>query len=246
MFYKGNNTSIPVWNPRPDFFYVYYLQRFTGDQVITASANNKDILAYATKFGAKHMGVTVINTGKTEKTVNLAIKQFGVGDTYYVYSLTGGEGNGDYSQAVYVNDTPPSTETGGPIDDLGSVQAWAYPVENEIKITSPRMSVQFILIESGEKDMAVREDGTRLNGDEAPAKVMIYPTPARETLKIDLKQGGYHRIDIVNIQGSIVYSGSVNPAQRELRLSPRLPSGYYFVRLSGLTKTAVSKLIICK
>ncbi len=32
MFYKGNNSQIPAWNPRPDFFYVYYLQRRCGEQ----------------------------------------------------------------------------------------------------------------------------------------------------------------------------------------------------------------------
>jgi hypothetical protein len=243
MFYTGNTASIPKWTPRPDFFYAYYLQKFTGDRAVPASSSNKDILVYATTFSTnQQMGVVIINKGKTGQVVNLSIKQFGVGDRYYVYSLTGEE-NRDYSQTVTINDAPPALAVGGPsLDDLESISAFGYPVGDEIKVASPRMSVQFVLIDGGEKDMAVREEG-RL---ESPAKVMIYPTPARESLKIDLKEGGYHRIDIVNVSGSVVYSGEVNPALRELRLTPRLSSGYYFVKLTGVRKTAVSKLIICK
>jgi len=46
MFYDGENKSLQ-WQPRPDFYYAYYQQKFTGDHVIPANSNNTNILAYA-------------------------------------------------------------------------------------------------------------------------------------------------------------------------------------------------------
>ncbi len=67
MFYRGNNSLIPQWNPRPEFYYIYYLQKFTGDHSVKTSVNgNKDLLAYATTFSSGHLALTIVNKSKNE------------------------------------------------------------------------------------------------------------------------------------------------------------------------------------
>ena len=51
MFYQGDNTSL-LWQPRPDFYYAYYQQKFTGDHVISATSTNTNILAYSSRFAS--------------------------------------------------------------------------------------------------------------------------------------------------------------------------------------------------
>ena len=49
MFYQGSNSSL-LWQPRPDFYYAYYQQKFSGDHAIAAASSNSSILAYASRF----------------------------------------------------------------------------------------------------------------------------------------------------------------------------------------------------
>jgi hypothetical protein len=63
MFYQGSNTSL-LWQPRPDFYYLNYAQKFTGDHVISATSNNSNILAYASTFASGETGVVIVNKGK--------------------------------------------------------------------------------------------------------------------------------------------------------------------------------------
>ena len=177
MFYKGNNTQIPVWNPRPDFFYVYYLQRFFGDHAVkTAVTGSSDVLAYASTFSSGHTGVVLVNKGATEQIVKLALAGIGVDDLYYVYTLTGGTDNVQLSQKVYVNDVGPTGAAWGPLNELEKIQAYGYAIENEIKLVSPPRSVQYVLITNGNRIIAgVSAAGVQTVGHYALGQ--NYPNP---------------------------------------------------------------------
>ena len=152
MFYNGSNTSIPLWNPRPDFFYLYYMQKFTGDHVISTSVNgSQDIYAYASMFASGHQGVVVINKGVNNLVVDLNPVNLKVGGKYYIYSLNTDD-NTNYPQTVFVNNFGPSSSVEwGPLDSLIRIPASAYQIGNEIKFISPATSVQFIMIEPGNR-----------------------------------------------------------------------------------------------
>jgi hypothetical protein len=246
MFYKGNNSQIPVWNPRPDFFYVYYLQHFVGDHVVSASvAGSADILAYATRFYSEHAGIVVVNKGTADRVVKLAPGGFGVGERFYVYSLTGID-NSQWPQAIYVNDEgPPSNVTWGPVEGLEQIPAYAYQVGDEIKFASRARSVQFILIEPGDNFLAVK-DSRIADAGSIPTQFRVYPSPTSGVFNITLQAGTFNKMDIVDLMGRIVYSKVIAPFEAALQLQPNLPSGSYFVRLYNKKEVKVTKLIISK
>ena len=115
MFYSGSNTQIPAWNPRPDFFYAYYLPYFIGDHMVSTVSGNKDLLAYSSTFASGHTGIVIVNKLKTDQVVKLLPKDYGFGSRFYLYSLTGGTDNGEFSQMVSVNDNAPTAPEWGPI-----------------------------------------------------------------------------------------------------------------------------------
>jgi hypothetical protein len=149
MFNKGDEPGVPIWNPRPDFFYMYYFQKFFGDHVLNASVDgNTNILAYPSRFNSEHAGIIVVNKEKTDQVVKIEPQVLTLGEKYYLYSLTGGDDNGEFSQSVYVNNEAPTNATGGPINNLQEIPAWAYTIDDEIIFSSPARSVQFILLET--------------------------------------------------------------------------------------------------
>lgn len=150
MFYQGSNTSLR-WQPRPDFYYAYYTQKFTGDHVISATSDNTDILAYASKFASGETGVVIVNKGKTNQVVKIDPKTIGVGNQYYNYSLTGGTDNGDFSLHVSVNGVGPIGTQWGPRETLETIPANTYSIAEEIKLNVPGRSVQFVMIEAGDR-----------------------------------------------------------------------------------------------
>ncbi|HEX7583419.1 MAG TPA: T9SS type A sorting domain-containing protein, partial [Prolixibacteraceae bacterium] len=170
MFYQGDNASL-LWQPRPDFYYAYYQQKFTGDHVISATSNNSIILAYASRFASGETGVVIVNRGKTAQIVKIDPKDIGVGNQYYNYTLTGGTDNGDFSLYVSVNGVSPTGTQWGPRESLESIPASAYSIDDAITLNSPGRSVQFIMVEAGTKK--------------------LYPTSLASELKNELELSNY-------------------------------------------------------
>ena len=244
MFNKGDEPGAPVWNPRPAFFYMYYFQKSFGDHVVRSSVTgSNNVLAYSSKFKSGHAGIVVVNKGTTEHVVRLTTQDYKAGERFYVYSLTGGNDNGEFSQSVYVNDVPPTNATGGPIDGLADVPAWAYPVGDEIKFTSPGRSVQFVLVEPGQ---SVSVDETPEIVGSVPMSFTVYPNPATGLFKLDLQKGRFNKLEIFDVLGRKVYSKVIDPSQTVLPLQPNLTSGVYFVRLFTGREVKVKKLLIHK
>jgi hypothetical protein len=148
MFNYGDEPGVPRWNPRPAFFTMYYFQKFFGDRLLDASVEGDSCIAvYASRFGSGQAGVVVVNTGTKGQTVQLELSDFHCGRRYYLYTLTGGTDNGEFSQCVFVNGRGPDYRMGGPINGLENIKAWSAPVKNGIRFASPARSVQYLLIE---------------------------------------------------------------------------------------------------
>jgi hypothetical protein len=222
------------------------LQQFVGDHVVSTSVTpSTDVLAYATTFHSKHAGVVVVNRGNGERVVKLATGDFRVGERFYVYSLTGVDAS-QWPQAVFVNDEGPTSDlTWGPVEGLEQIPAYAYPVGDEIKFVSPARSVQFILIEPGDRVLAVK-DGRGTDGGSIPTQFRIYPNPASNVFNITLQAGTFNKVDIVDLMGRIVYAKVIAPSETALQFQPNLASGSYFVRLHSTKEVKVTKLIISK
>jgi hypothetical protein len=249
MFYKGSNSSIPLWNPRPAFFFIYYLQKFYGDYMISTASDDRNIVAYASTFSSGEVAVIIVNKGTSEQIVNIKPESFGSGENFYLYSLAGeiiGAEDDRFPQGVNVNGYGPDTGAGtwGPVDELEDIKAYAYNIGDEIKLTSPGHSVQFVLIDHGDTYLVIDEGKQDQQKARVPHQIKIYPSPASEYFKIDLQQGRYNRIDIVDLLGRVVYSRNIDPSEAILSVKPDLPSGLYFVRMLDGKQVAVAKLLI--
>jgi len=248
MFYKGASTTIPAWSPRPDVFYLYYLQRFTGDHSVkSAVSGSSDILAYASTFSSGQAAVIIVNKGDAEKVIKVAVQDFSTGDRYYLYSLTGGTEE-QYAQTVRVNGIGPTGAAFGPAEGLGNIPALAYDTGDEILIVSPPRSVQYLLI-GGSINRVETERTTprdfRLNQN--------FPNPfnARTTITYTLPHAAVVDLRIHDLNGreiEVLLDGK-NQAAGEHSLAidtTQWPSTIYFYTLRSGSWSETRKMVMIK
>jgi hypothetical protein len=260
MFYDNNPPApgTPLWNPRPDYYYVSYLQRFTGDHTVsttvTASPVYNDILAYATRFASGEIGVVVVNKGNTNKVVKLATGNIGVGGKYYVYTLNGA--NDDTygkSQAVVVNGFGPTSVPWGPgPQSLDTIKAWAYPVGSQIKFASPARSVQYVMIESGSNPVSVRNEKQHGIVNQF-ALHQNYPNPfnPQTNISYSLPRASSVTLKVYDILGrevmSLIKSERESEGIHNVTFdATNLPSGVYFYRLQAEKFVETKRMVLMK
>jgi hypothetical protein len=239
MFYDGPSSNIPRWNPHPEFFYAYYSQKFTGDHMVSAAVpGTSQIVAYASTFASGHLGVIVVNKGKTTNTASLVPTNYSFGDRFYTYTLKGGTDNGDFSSQVYVNDEGPSSpDWGPPIATIDSLKAYAYPVDgNVIKFSIPPRSVEFILLEPGTHVItSVNQDQEGVAGQFELEQ--NYPNPFNPTTVISFQLPGASQVrlavfDMLGREVAELVNGMVEPGRHEVEFNAaRLASGVYTYQL---------------
>ena len=183
MFYDGSNKSLQ-YQPRSEFYYAYYTQKFTGDHVISATSSNSNILAYSSRFSSGETGVVIVNKAKTAQVVKIDPKNIGVGNQYYTYSLTGGTDNGDFSLYVSVNGVAPKGTQWGPRESLETLPASAYPIDDAITLNVPGRSVQFIMVEAGTKKLFPTSVANELKNE---LELTNYPNPFSATTTIQFQ-----------------------------------------------------------
>jgi len=254
MFNIGDEPGVPMWNPRPAFFSMYYFQKFFGDHIVSSVVKGRTriptVLAYASTFLSGHMGIAVINTGTSDEVVKLDPGNYIAADRYYVYSLTGGSDNGEFPQTVYVNGTGPTNATGGPIGVLSSIPAWAYSAQGDIKFVSPARSVQFILINPGGSTNVTDErglqpfDGFTLHQNYPnpfnPSTTIEFTLPSRASVSVKI-------LDLLGREIATVFSEQLSAGtySRQWNASG-MPSGVYFCRLRVGAFSQTKKLILLR
>jgi len=258
LFYYGNNSSLR-WQPRPDFYYIYYLQKFTGDHSVGVTiTGSSDILSYVTMFSGGHEGVVVVNKGSKDQVLKIRPGR-GVGQKYYVYSLVGGDAQ-DFSQTVMVNDEAATGTQWGPIDRLESIEANAYTIGDNIVFKSPARSVQYVMVEPGDNIVSVEN-----NEDNAiPSHYELnqnYPNPfnPQTTISYSLPQESNVSLKVFDILGREVADLLQNKFEtagyHEVTFDGlNVPSGIYFYQLtaadpsqsSGQSFVQTKKMILIK
>ncbi|WP_448697490.1 alpha-L-arabinofuranosidase [Mucilaginibacter sp. AW1-3] len=144
LFNIGDEPGASKWNARPAFYYLYYFQKFFGDQMIASSVQGSaDILSYASSFTSGQAGVVLINKSTTDHIVSVSIKNYAPGSNYYYYTLTGGS-DGAFSRKVLVNGNGPAGVSGGPVN-YDTLPANAGSVQNGITVDVPPRSVVFLV-----------------------------------------------------------------------------------------------------
>jgi hypothetical protein len=238
MFNQGDEPGgTPKWNPRAVYYYMYYFQKFFGNHMVNASVSgSSDVIAYASKFNSGEAGIVVVNKGGTEQTVTINMQDFGYGERFYLYSLTGGTDNGQFSLKVSVNGAGPTFASGGP-PNVASIPAWSAKIGEGVKFTAPPKSVQYILIEEGNNVITGTEKHQALD-------VHVYPNPGHDSIQVEFPSGEFSKIEITDIRGKVTHQEEVRPGQTSMRLNKTLASGIYIFRAYAHGKMITTKIII--
>lgn len=148
MFNKGDEPGAEKWNPRPVFYYIYYLQKMMGDRMLSSASSSSNVLSYASSFTSGEKGVVLINKSNKQETVKINVKEANIGKRAYWYTLTGGSDNGDFSRKVLVNSFGPVGESmGGPVHNYKTIKANASSTSDGITIMLPPRATTFLVMD---------------------------------------------------------------------------------------------------
>ena len=98
-----NRMAVPKWNPRPAYYHMYFFQKMLGDRLVSSTSNTSAIVTYASSFTSGETAVALINKSSSAATVQVMVKNFRKGNSFYYYRLNGGTDNGEFSRNVLVN-----------------------------------------------------------------------------------------------------------------------------------------------
>jgi hypothetical protein len=160
-----------------------------------------------------------VNTSKEEQIVRIDVANFGYGNRFYYYTLTGGTDNGDFSRKVFVNGESSSLVSGGP-SDPAAVLPRSAETSGGVKLVAPARSVQYVLIEHGNNVI------TAATAQE-PIALEVYPNPAAETIKVSLPTPGFENVEIRDLQGRSVYRRDLARKETSVDLRVDLSPGTY-------------------
>ena len=251
IFYGGSDANY-LNHPHAEFYYLTYLQKFYGDHAISAASSDADILCYASRYSSGETAMVIVNKGTTQQVIKVNTDSIGVGTKYYIYSFTGGTDNGDFSSNVYINgEGPSSSYQWGPYEELFDIPADAYPIENEIKFTSPGRSVQMIMVEGGNNYMS-SIDEANLEMIHSYHLYQNYPNPFNPSTRISyqLPASTFVIIKVFDVLGNEV-ERLVNERQNAgnhsvLFNGSNLPSGVYFYKIKAGTYHDAKKFLLLK
>jgi len=243
MFSYGNEPGIPQYAPRPAFFHLYYLQKYTGDVLLNSTLTpDSKVVVIPTAFHSGQVGATIVNMGSTQQVVRINIENFRFGDRYFTYTLTGTP-NADFSRKVFVNGIGNILDAGGP-GNYESIKANSSPTGDEIRIKTPPLSVTFVLVESGDKVIPVN-DIVGMNDMHVADKTTLSPNPTSGQYTVLNIPEGTDKIEIVSVSGKIIFTDAISGnSYSQSSADNSLAPGLYFIHLKGKGISLIKKLIV--
>jgi hypothetical protein len=148
LFNIGDEPGVSKWNPRPAFYYLYYLQKMMGDRMVgTSQIGGTNILSYASSFSSGEKAVMLVNNATNAETALIKFDNAKPGSRFYWYSLTGGSDNGEFSRKVYVNSQGPTEQSGGPANSYTTINPYSASTTGGIKVSLPARSIVYVVID---------------------------------------------------------------------------------------------------
>lgn len=240
MFSYGNEPGVSVYAPRPAFYHLYFMRKYTGDYLLNhESKGNTAVKIYPTAFSSGQVAVTIVNKSQKEQTIRLNVKDFKFGERYYYYTLTGEEGV-DFSRKVWVNGTGTNLVAGGPLN-YGEIPAQSAIVDREVKIDLPALSSTFVLLEPGEKELEINDSIFGID-DQYCSFVNIMPNPVNDVVMISGIPREINSISVIDIFGKTLIEDRLSSGERIISVEMLKP-GIYLLLFRGNDHSFVKKII---
>ncbi len=241
--YSYNEPFIPNYTPHPAFFHLYYMRRHTGDVLLNSTVTGAPgVVITPTAFSSGHIGASLVNTTKVRKVVRINLKDYGVGDRFYIYTLTGNEGE-DFSRKVYVNGTGSSLEAGGP-DNYESIKANGIAISDQIVVAVPPLSAVYLLVEPGTRQLGINNEVTSVEITRADDEIVIWPNPSTGTVTVENLPSHVTRAEISDLNGTIRKSKEIRSNGSALPLITGLAPGLYLISFYGDNYAVTKKIVI--
>ena len=241
--YAYNEPGIPKYEPHPAFYHLYYMRRHTGDVLLNSTVTGAPgVVITPTAFSSGHAGASLVNTTKVRKVVRVNLKDHGVGERFYTYTLTGTMGT-DFSRKVFVNGTGNNLDAGGPAG-YETLKADAVVIGEDIRIVLPPLSAVYILVDPGTRQLSVNNEVTSSEITEADDGILIRPNPSGGTVTLENIPSAVTRISVTDIRGALMMSRELAGDGSDTELTTGLVPGIYFITFSGNNYTETKKLII--
>jgi hypothetical protein len=238
-----NEPFIPNYTPHPAFYHLYFMRRHTGDVLLNSSVTGAPgVVITSTAFSSGHIGASLVNTTKVQKIVRINLKDYGVGERFYTYTLTGNEGI-DFSRKVFVNGAGNNLEAGGPAD-YETIKASAVLIGEEIILVLPPLSAVYLLVEPGTKQLAINNEITSSELMTADDDITIRPNLSDGNVTVENLPPGVARIAISDVRGAIIMTGNLVSDGSAIPLATGLEPGIYLIIFSGDNYRVTKKLII--
>ena len=219
------------------------MRRHTGDVLLKSTVTGAPgVVITPTAFSSGHIGASMVNTTKVRKVIRINLKDYGVGERFYTYTLTGTEGS-DFSRKVFVNGTGNNLDAGGPAD-YETMKASAIIIGEEIKVVLPPLSALYILVEPGTKQLAINNEITSSELIEAEEGITIRPNPSDGNITVENLPSGFARIAISDIRGTILLRKELVSDGSSIPLITGFEPGIYFITFSGDSYKVTKKLVI--
>lgn len=238
-----NEPNIPKYAPHPAFFHLYFMRRHTGDVLLNSTVTGaQGVVITPTAFSSGHIGASLVNTTKVRKVVRINLKDYGVGDRFYTYTLTGNEGE-DFSRKVYVNGTGSSLEAGGP-DNYESIKANGVAIGDQIVVSVPPLSAVYLLVEPGTRQLGINNEVTSVEITRADDEIVIWPNPSTGTVTVENLPSHVTRAEISDLNGTIRKSKEIRSNGSALPLITGLAPGLYLISFYGDNYAVTKKIVI--
>jgi hypothetical protein len=137
------------WNPRPAFYYLYFMQKYLGDRLVTTavSPSSSDLTAYSSTFTSGQAGTIIVNRGTASRTTLVNINHFNAGKKCYWHMLIPGSDNGEFSGQVLVNNVNPTGATGGPLN-YSSITPYSTSISSgSFKVSVPPRAIIYLVVD---------------------------------------------------------------------------------------------------
>ncbi|WP_430809540.1 MULTISPECIES: sulfatase-like hydrolase/transferase [unclassified Carboxylicivirga] len=144
-FLAKNDPDQDDYTPRQSYIPYQYFERSFGDQMVASNSDNASVQVYASTFSSGEIGLIIINSNDTPKTVKLDLEALNAqaADLYwhefYANSIEAGD------KKFYINDRSGNTPGGGP-DNFATIEPYKANYTGDHVFEAKKYSVNYLVV----------------------------------------------------------------------------------------------------